>query len=62
VLEENKGEVCYVATLQKVKTAAGDLVTMLGLFAVTNARDNLLFCTSSRSTPTRRRSRPASPI
>jgi len=43
VLEENKGEVCYVATLQKVKTSAGDLVTVLGLFAVTNAHDNLLF-------------------
>jgi hypothetical protein len=43
VLEETKGEVCYVATLQKVQTSAGDIVTMLGLIAVTNARDNLLF-------------------
>jgi hypothetical protein len=43
VLEETAGEVCYVATLQKIKTSAGDPVTMLGLIAVTNAQDNLLF-------------------
>ena len=29
--------------MQKVKTNADDLVTILGLFAVTNAHDNLLF-------------------
>jgi hypothetical protein len=43
VLEETAGEVCYVVTLQKVKTSAGAPVTMLGLIAVTNAHDNLLF-------------------
>lgn len=43
VLEETKGEVCYVATLQKVKTKAGAVVPMLALFAVINAHDNMLF-------------------
>jgi hypothetical protein len=44
VLEEIKGEVCYVATLQKVKPRQdGDVVTMRSLFAVTNARGDLIF-------------------
>ena len=43
VLDETKGVVCYVATLQKVKTKAGELSTMLGLFAVTSARNSMLF-------------------
>jgi hypothetical protein len=44
VLEETDGEVCYVATLQKVRLKAGDDPTaMLALFAVTYARNNLLF-------------------
>jgi hypothetical protein len=43
VLDETKGEVCYVATLQKMKTKAGDLSTMLALFIVTYIDDNLLF-------------------
>lgn len=43
VLDETKGEVCFVATLQKVKTKAGDLSTMLGLFVVTYIDDSMLF-------------------
>jgi hypothetical protein len=43
VVEETKGEVCYVATLQKVKTQAGELHSLLSLFAVTYLRGNLLF-------------------
>jgi hypothetical protein len=43
VVEETKGEVCYVATLQKVKTQAGELHPLLALYAVTYLRSNLLF-------------------
>jgi hypothetical protein len=43
VLDETRGEVCYVATLQKVRTKTGDLSTMVALFIVTYIDDNLLF-------------------
>ena len=43
VLDETKGEVCYVATLQKVKTRSGDVATMAILYAVTYMKKNLLF-------------------
>ena len=43
VLDETKGQVCYVATLQKVRTKAGDLSTMIAMFVVTYVDDNLLF-------------------
>jgi len=43
VLEDIKGDVCYVATLQKVKTKSGDLSTMAVLYAVKYLKNNLLF-------------------
>jgi hypothetical protein len=43
VLEDIKDEVCYVATLQKVKTKSGDLSTMAVLYAVKYLKNNLLF-------------------
>jgi Domain of unknown function (DUF4189) len=43
VLEEIKDDVCYVATLQKVKTSSGDLSTMVVLYAVKYLKNNLLF-------------------
>jgi hypothetical protein len=43
VLEEVKGVVCYVATLQKVKVREGDSHTLLVLFAVTSAQNSELF-------------------
>ena len=43
VLDETKGDVCFVGTLQKVKTRAGELHPLLSLFAVTYVQNNLLF-------------------
>jgi hypothetical protein len=43
VLEDIKDEVCYVATLQKVKTKNGDLVPLAVLYAVKYLKNNLLF-------------------
>jgi Domain of unknown function (DUF4189) len=43
VLEEIKGDVCYVATLQKVKTKSGDLATMAVLYAIKYLKNNLVF-------------------
>jgi hypothetical protein len=43
VLDETKDEVCYVGTLQKVKTKTGDLHPLLSFFAVTFVRNNMLF-------------------
>ena len=43
VLEEIKDDVCYAATLQKVKTRSGDLSTLVVLFAVKYLKNNLVF-------------------
>ena len=43
ILEEVAGQVCYVATLQKIKTNKGDVVTLLVLIAVTAVRKDLIY-------------------
>jgi hypothetical protein len=43
VLEEIKGDVCYVATLQKVKTKNGDVTPLAVLYAVKYLKNNLVF-------------------
>ena len=43
ILDETKGEVCYVGTLQKVKTKDGELHPLLSFFAVTYVRNNMMF-------------------
>jgi hypothetical protein len=43
VLEEIKDDVCYVATLQKVKTKNGDLTPLAVLYAVKYLKNNLVF-------------------
>jgi hypothetical protein len=43
MLDETKGEVCYVGTVQKVKTKDGELHPLLSFFAVTYVRNNMMF-------------------
>jgi hypothetical protein len=43
VLDEIKDDVCYVATLQKVKTKNGDVTPLAVLYAVKYLKNNLVF-------------------
>jgi hypothetical protein len=43
VLEEVAGQVCYVATLQKIKTNKSEIVTLLVLIAITTVRTDLIY-------------------
>jgi hypothetical protein len=43
LLEEVAGQVCYVATLQKIKTNKGEIVTLLVLIAITAVRQDLIY-------------------
>jgi hypothetical protein len=43
ILEEVAGQVCYVATLQKIKTNKGEVVTLLVLIAITSVRTDLIY-------------------
>ena len=43
ILAEVKDQVCYVATLQKIKTDKGDVVPILVLIAIATARQDLMY-------------------
>ena len=43
VVEEVPSEVCYVATLQKIKTNKGEVVTLLVLIGITTVRTDLIY-------------------
>lgn len=43
ILAEVKDQVCYVATLQKIKTDKGDIIPILVLIAITTVRQDLMY-------------------